>query len=171
MTRQVGKSGMKPGLGTLGLVCQSLALLAALSLGSLRLLLLLAISGNQGLLSWHATVIRLSVHGPAPANPSPMSHVEWHSQCPMLQHHSSSCGLWLEIGLHEPALSLKKNSLPFCSPILGVWSHRRIFPIRPNDGETDYLLLRFPDCWSWEQWEKHHQGYCIKAWTFQNNDE
>lgn len=76
----------------------------------------------------------------------------------MLQYHSSSWGRCLETGLHEPALSLKNLCLPFCSPTLGGRIHRRIFPIRPNDRETDYLRLCFPDCWSWEQW-----GNTIKA--------
>lgn len=79
---------------------------------------------------------------------------EGHSQCFMLQHHSSSPGLRLETDLNEPALPLKSLSLLFCSPILGSYILRRIFPIHPNEGETDYPLLRFPDCRSWERWEK-----------------
>ena len=54
----------------------------------------------------------------------------------------------LKTGLHEPALSLKNHSLPFCLPTLGGHNHKRISPILPNHGGNDYPLHGYPDCWS-----------------------
>lgn len=143
-------------------VCQSLALLAALSTGSHRLPLLLAISGKQGLLSWDSQVTKISRHGPA--HPSPKSQAEGHS-LPVRHAATPFIFMGLLFGDRPPWASpfIKKPLLALLLTYMGrvgrEWQiHRRIFPICPNDRETDYLWLCFPDCWSWEQW-----GNTIKA--------